>query len=104
MFTNGDNTIVARATITDYVSMVNGIGRYPDCRIVTVFAHITGLYVCGMFTGGLNAIMAIHTVTGDVHVVEVRRSPSDRRMTIVTGVAARYVRRVLAGRRHAVVA
>lgn len=41
--------------------------------------------------------MAAETVADDIRVVEIRRSPGDRRMTIVAIIATCDMRRVLAG-------
>lgn len=46
--------------------------------------------------------MAADAVTRDADVVEHRRPPASRRVTVVTGIAAVYVRRVFAGRNEAV--
>ena len=45
MLTGCRGAIVAGVACTYDLSMVNGIGRRPDIRRVTVFANIGGLYM-----------------------------------------------------------
>lgn len=53
---------------------------------------------------GLSAVVATDAVVRDVHVIEVGRYPGKRCMAVIAVVATRNVRRVLAGRRIAVMA
>ena len=46
--------------------------------------------------GGVCAVMAIGTITGNVHVIEIGRQPGGGAVTIVAGVATGDVRRILA--------
>lgn len=48
--------------------------------------------------------MAATAIINDAKMVEVRRSPGDGRMAVITGVAALHMRGVLASRDCAVVA
>jgi hypothetical protein len=56
-----------------------------------------------MLASSVNTVVTTCTVSSDIHMIEIGRSPGIGRMTIVTGIAAREVGRVLAGCRHSVV-
>ena len=102
VFTGGREAIVARATRAQNLRMVDYVCRHPDIAVVTVFAHIGGLYVRQILAGGGRSVVATDAITGNTNMVEARGPPAGRRVTVVAGVAAVYVRRVLAGRNEAV--
>ena len=52
----------------------------------------------------VGAVVAAEAVSGDVHVIEIRRYPRDGGVTVIAIIAARYVRRMLAGCGRSVVA
>ena len=69
-------------------------------------AGLTG--VCGrcvrwVFARRVGAVVAAEAVSGDVHVIEIRRYPRDGGMAVIAIVAARDVRGVLARCDRAVV-
>ena len=102
VFAGRRETIVARATRAQNLRMVDYVCRHPDIAVVTVFAHIGGLYVCQILAGGGRSVVATDAITGNTNMVEARGPPAGRRVTVVTGVAAVYVRRVFAGCNEAV--
>ena len=59
--------------------------------------------MCRILAGGIGAVMAACTIAGDIDVIKVRRHPAIGGMTVVTGIFARNVGWVLAGRDIAVV-
>ena len=71
---------------------------------MAVDAQISRTDVRQVLADGIGAIVATDALTRDVGVVEVGRSPRRSRMAIVAGVAARKMRRVLAGCNNAIVA
>lgn len=50
------------------------------------------------------AVVAANAITGDVGMVVRGRQPGNRRVAVIAVIAARDVRWMLAGRRHAIVA
>lgn len=56
-----------------------------------------------ILAGRICAVMAAYAVAGDIDVVEIRRQPADGAVTIVAGIAAGNVCRVLANCDDAVV-
>ena len=74
----------------------------PDDRAVAVLADVSGLHVRRTLACGVAAIVATRTIVNDVGMVEGRRCPCNGRMAVVAVVAATDMRRVLAGRCHAV--
>ena len=102
VFAGGREPVMTGAAGARNLRMVNEIRGRPDSGVVTVFTHIGGLYVCQILAGGCSTVVAANAVTGDAHMVEVRRPPANRRVTIVTGIAAVYVRRMFASRNEAV--
>ena len=103
MFAGRDDTIMAGAATAKHLSVVDGICRRPYSRRMTVFADIGRQSMCRVLACGIRAVMAVDAVTRVIHMIEVRRQPGYARMTVVTVIAAAYVGRVLAGRRHAIV-
>jgi len=89
--------IVTRATSSENLRVIDRISRIERHAIVTVLADISRQYVSGILARGLHAIMTVGAVARDIHMIEVGGSPCDARMAIVTIVAARDVRGVLAG-------
>lgn len=59
--------------------------------------------MCRILAGCISAVVAIHAVASDIHVIEVRRQPADRAMTVIAVIATGNMRRVFAGRSHAIV-
>ncbi len=56
-----------------------------------------------VFAGRSHSIVTVATVSGDAGMIEIGGNPADRGMTIVTGIAAIDMCRILAGRDRAVV-
>jgi len=67
------HAVVAGRTGSEHLGMVDGDYRCENIRRVTVFAHIRRLYMRRILTGRIRAVMAAHTVTRDIHMIEVRR-------------------------------
>ena len=96
MLAGRDETIVTGTTATDDLCMVDCEGRRKDIGVVTVFANITRLNVCQIFTGRIHAIVTVDATTGDVQVIEIRWQPAGSGMAVITRIAARYVVEVFA--------
>jgi len=77
--------------------MIDGIRRYPDIAVVAVFTDVACLYVCEALTRGRNTVVATATVSRDSSMIENRRSPGERRVTVVTSIAAGDVSGMFAG-------
>ena len=84
--------------------MVHRRHRGPYVGAVTVLANVGRLYVCGALAGRIGAVVAAETIVDDIDVVEIRRSPRDSCVAVIAVVATCDMRRVFAGRSHAVVA
>ena len=69
---------------------------------MAVFTNIGGLHVRRVLPSRIGTVMAAGTVAGDVDVIKIRRHPAGSGMTVVTGVAARNMTWVLAGRSIAI--
>ena len=72
VLSGGNDAVVTRATISDYLGMIDGKHRGENIRVVAVLADIRCLNVCRVFAGRVRAVMAAGTVTGDIDVVEIR--------------------------------
>ena len=96
--------IVAEETGTDHLQVVHRIGRRPNDIVMAVLAHGGRVDMHWSLASRLRAVMTAEAVIRDRGMVEVGRDPAGGRVAIVTVVAARNVRRVLAGRGCAVVA
>ncbi len=77
VFTGRCQTIVAGATGTQNLCVINGISRNPNIAVVAVLADIRCLYVSQILAGRFNAIVAAGAIPGDAHMIEIRRSPGD---------------------------
>ena len=71
MLTRCDNAIVAAVAGADNLCVIHREDRCKDVGIVTVLANITGLNVRQVFTDGVDTVMAVNTISGDVQMVEV---------------------------------
>jgi len=78
--------------------------RHPHIAVVAVLADIRRLYVCQVLAGGVYAVVAAEAVARNIHVIECRRPPGNRRMTVITGIVTGDVCRVFAGCGDAVMA
>lgn len=63
--------VMAPATSTQYLGVINGICWHPCIRVVAVFTHIGRLDVRSCFARCLSAVVAVETVPGNIHVIEV---------------------------------
>ena len=99
-----DHAIMTGYAGADDLRVVDGIRRGPDRIVVTVFADIRRIDMGLTLAGRRRAIVATEAVVGYSGVVENRRNPGVGRMTCIAVASAWHVRRVLAGRRCAVVA
>jgi len=99
----GDDAIMAGVAASYYLGVINSHHRREYIRGVAVFTNIRRLDVCRVLADRLSTVVAAKTVTGDVHVIEIRGQPTDCAVTVIAGVAAGNVRRVLAGGDDAVV-
>ncbi len=75
--------------------MIDPIGRSEYHIVVAVFTDIGCLDVSWVLADRLPAVMAGDAAIHNTRMVERRRYPAERRMAIVTRVAACYVCRVL---------
>ncbi len=69
VFSGRSNAIVTSAAAAQYLSMVDSGHRLPDGCAVAVLADVRCLNVRCAFTGRVRAIMAGHTVTGNIDVI-----------------------------------
>ena len=56
-----------------------------------------------VLAGRVCAVVAVRAVRSNIGVVEIRRCPGQRRVAVITVVAALQMRRMFAGRSNAVV-
>lgn len=96
------NPVVTRSADTNYLSMVDGICRCPDVRVVAVLAYIGCLHMCKVLARGFHTVMAAHAVSRYVDMIKLSRTPGIACMAVVAGIATANMRRVLAGRCEAV--
>ena len=84
--------------------MIDRNCRRPHIAVVAVLADIRRLYVCQVLAGGVYAVVAAEAVARNIHVIECRRPPGNRRMTVIAGIVTGDVCRVFAGCGDAVMA
>ena len=98
----GAAAVMTGAAGADDLRVVDRKDRCKDIGCVAVLTNIGSEYVLRAFTSGFAAIVAVDAVTGNIYMVEIRRQPRDRRVTIVAVNTAGNMRRVLSSGRDAV--
>lgn len=104
VFAGRRDTVMTGSARAQYLGVVNGKHGHPDITGMAVFADIRRLHMRRTLTGGFGTVMAAEALARDVHMIEIRRQPGDRRVTVVAVVATGDVGRVFTGRRDAVMA
>lgn len=94
---NRYNAIVTRTATADNLRVVYREYRRKHIRRVAIFAHIAALYVYQVFADRLGTVVTAHAIAADIDVIEIRRQPADRGMTVIADNAAGNVCRVFAG-------
>ena len=84
--------------------VVNHVGWREDNVVVTIFANICGLDMCGVFANRIVAVVAAKAIVDYVRVIKTCWNPAGRRMAVVTSVAAANVGRMFARSGRAIVA
>ena len=99
-----DGAVMARATGTHDLRVVDRIGRHPQRVVMAVLTNIGGLDMPRILAGGANTVVTGRAATNDAGVIKVGRYPCHRCMAVVTVVATDDMRGVLARSNCAVVA
>ena len=99
-----NDAVMAGGTGSQYLRVINSHHGREQIGGMAVFADIRCLNVVRVLTDRLRAVVTTDTVARDIQVIEVRRQPANRAVTIVTGIAAGDMRRVLANGNGAIVA
>lgn len=73
MLADCDNTIVAGATGTDHLGVINSEHGRENIRVVTIFTNVTGLNMSRVFSGGVNAVVTVDAVADDIYMIEICR-------------------------------
>ena len=97
-------TVVARIAGSKHLGVINGENGCPDIRGMAILADVAGLQMCLGLAGCVGAIVTGRTIAGDIHMIEIRGQPGNGRVAVVTGIAAGYMRGMLAGCRGTIVA
>lgn len=96
IFPDRYRAVVTGRTSANDLGVIYHVNGGENNVVVTIFANIRCLNVCRALAGRFDTVVTANTVAGDVDMVEVGRHPAIGRMTVITGVAAGDVRRVLA--------
>lgn len=103
-FSGRRHAIVARATGSENLCVIDRVRRCPDVGIVAILANVCSLNMRGVLAGCIRAVVAIDAGIRDVGVIEVRGEPADGGMAVVAIFTACDMGRRLASGRHAIVA
>lgn len=104
VFADGSDTVMARATSTDYLGVIDREYGRPNCRVMAIFADIGGLHMRWVLASRLRAVMTADAIANNIYMIKIRRYPDGCDVTVVAGVAAVNVGLVLAGCAYAVMA
>ena len=96
-------TVMTGAAATQHLCVIDRIDGSPHIAVVTILTDVARLHMRQVFAGSIQAVVAACAIARNIHVVECRRSPGDRRVAIVAGIAAREVRWVLTSCNYAIV-
>ena len=83
--------------------MIDRIDGSPHIAVVTILTDVARLNMRQVLAGSILAVVAACAIARNIQVVECRRSPGDRRVAVVAGVAAGEVCRVFARCNYAIV-
>ena len=97
VFAGGGDTIVAGAAGAKHLRVIDSVRRHPQGVVMAVLAEVGCTDMGQVFTGRLSAVMTRRTVAGDPGVIERRRQPGSRRVTVITGITTGDVGWVFAG-------
>lgn len=97
------DVVVASAASAGNLRVVHGVYRRPRVAVVTILANIGCQHMRRRFAGRLDAVVATAAIVDDTDVVKVRGTPGVGGVTVVTGIAAIDMGRMLARCDHAVV-
>lgn len=78
MFACRDDAVMTAVAGTDNLGVVNGKDRRKDVGVVAIFANIAAENMCRVLANGVDAVMAVNTLTSDVQMVEVGWQPGYR--------------------------
>ncbi len=102
IFSGRYDAVMARAARTDYLGMVNRVGRHPGIGVVAIFTDVRGLDVVEVLAGRFRSVVAAGAITSNAYMVKVGWQPAGRRMAVVAGVATAYVGRMFSRRSETV--
>jgi len=96
------NAVMAGAAGAEDLCVVDGKYRREHVGVVAVLADVRRGYVRRGLARCFHPVMAVDAIADNIHVIEIRRQPSSRCMTVVAGIATRNVVRVLPRRRESI--
>ena len=101
-FTRGSRAVMACTTAAKYLIMINkGYGAPSNCRMAC-FTDFRGIDMHRGFAGYRCVVVTTDAVAHDPGVINYRRRPRGRSMTIVTGLRAWDVNSMFADDRRIV--
>ena len=98
MFADSSDAVVAGTASADHLGVIDRDNGRPYCRAMAIFTDIRCLHMCRVLACRLSAVMTADAVAEDVDVIEISGHPASRRMTVIAGITAGNVSRILAGR------
>ena len=96
VFTRCCKAVMAGAACAHDLDVVDGVDGRERVGVMAVFADIGRRNVRRVLADRIRAVVAARTTIDDIRVIEVRRRPANRRVTVVAGIAGGQVGRVLA--------
>ena len=78
MFACRDDAVVTAVAGADNLSVVNREDRRKDVGVVAILTIVTGENMRQVLANGIDAVMAVNTLTSDVQMVEVGWQPTHR--------------------------
>ena len=103
VFAGRSHAIVAGTARANHLRVVDQVRRYPGVRRMAILADVGRLDMRWRLASGVDAVVAVETVAGNVDVVEVGRQPGYGGMAVVAIIAALDMIRILARCNNAIV-
>ena len=98
------DAVMTRKAGAKDLQMVDRKHGRPRSIAVAILTHVCGQYVGGIFSGGVQPVVAVETAIDDIGMIEIRGDPCNGCMTVVAGFAALNMCRILAGCGRTIVA
>ena len=98
MFAGGSDAVMAGSASPDYLGVIDDENWLPHSWRVAVFTDVRRQWMCWTLARCVRTVMAVDAVARNGRVIECRGQPASGGVTVIAGVTARNMRRMLTDR------